>query len=66
MTWLKHSRGDRWFLFSTPDGGDVRTALGAVERIGIAYESRDQQGNVIARHSTVQLAMRAVEKAERA
>ena len=60
MTWLKH-RGDRWFLFENPDGGHVKTAAGAVERIGIAYHAIDRNGALIGKRSLRTLAQQLVE-----
>jgi hypothetical protein len=39
MKWIRHTRGDRWFLFPTNDGGKISESLGKVERIGIRYEA---------------------------
>ena len=65
MTWLKHQKGDRWFLFADPAGGNTREALGAVERIGIAYEARNRDGIVIGKRCMRKHAMDLCEQAEK-
>lgn len=64
MTWLKHKIADRWYLFPSPNGGHVKESLGAVERIGIAYEARDRDGLLIAKRSSRQRAQQLVEEVE--
>lgn len=62
MKWMKASKGDKWILFSAQQLDGSRTALGVVERVGIAYEARDDRDVVICRRSLCRLAMDAVEK----
>lgn len=59
--WQKTAQIDVWLLLE--DG--MTTPLGKVERVGLKYEARDRMGNRLSVYSSPQLAMGAVERAER-
>ena len=64
MKWEKLRLGDRWVLLSEPSADGVHKALGAVERVGLAFEARDSAGIMIGKRSLCKHAMQLVEKAE--